>query len=58
VLTLADGSSVDHCELVSAGRGPTETVWVVTDGSDLIVSVADVVDLQPSEPADRRGAAA
>jgi AhpD family alkylhydroperoxidase len=58
VLTLADGSCLDECELVSAGRGPNETVWVVTDGSDLFVSVADVVDVQPSESAGSRGAAA
>lgn len=35
----------DDCQLVSALRARTETVWLFSNGDDLFVSVADVLDV-------------
>ena len=42
-LALADGSRLDDCELVSAGRG-SATLWLFVNGGDVFVSVAEVTD--------------
>ena len=42
-LALADGSRIDDVQLVSAGRPPLETIWVVVSGMDTFLSVAQVV---------------
>lgn len=42
-LALADGSRLDDCELVSAGRG-TATLWLFVNGDDVFVPVTDVTD--------------
>jgi hypothetical protein len=44
-LALADGSRIDDCQLVSAGRGRTGTLWVYTNGCDAFLSAEDIVDL-------------
>jgi hypothetical protein len=44
-LALADGSRIDDCQLVSAGRGHIETLWVFSNGSDTFVPLAAVRDL-------------
>jgi hypothetical protein len=44
-VALADGSRIDDCQLVSAGRRGAKTLWVFTNGRDAFVSVEDVVDL-------------
>ena len=41
---LCDGTRLDDCQLVSAGRG-SATLWLVDAGQDVIVDAADVVDL-------------
>jgi hypothetical protein len=41
---LGDGTRLDDCQLVSAGRGGS-TLWLVDAGEDRFVSVADVIDL-------------
>jgi hypothetical protein len=41
---LCDGTRLDDCQLVSAGRGGS-TLWLVDAGEDRFVSVDDVVDL-------------
>ena len=41
---LGDGTRIDDCQLVSAGRRGA-TLWVVAAGEDRFVSVDDVVDL-------------
>jgi hypothetical protein len=46
---LVDGSCLEDCELVSAGRGAAETVWIVSDNRDMILPLADVVDVRPSD---------
>lgn len=36
-LVLADGTRIDECRLLSAGHPPTNTVWLVSDGADVLV---------------------
>ena len=40
-VALADGSRIDDCQLVSAGRCAA-TLWLFTNGSDLFVALDDV----------------
>ncbi len=44
-VALSNGSRIDDCQLVSAPRARTETVWLFSNGDDLFVSVADVLDV-------------
>lgn len=44
-LALVDGSRIDDCQLVSAPRARAATVWLFSNGDDLFVDVADVVDV-------------
>ncbi len=55
-LALADGSRIDDVQLVSAGRPPLETIWVVVSGMDTFLSVAQVVAAW--EPVSHRNEAA
>ena len=42
-LALADGSRIDDCSLVSAGRGTARTIWVYVHGIDAFLHAADVL---------------
>jgi hypothetical protein len=44
-LAIRGGDRLDDCQLVSAGRGHTRTLWVFANGADTFVSFDDVVDL-------------
>jgi hypothetical protein len=44
-LALADGTRLDECQLVSAGRHGTRTLWIYENGSDRFVALDAVVDL-------------
>ena len=44
-LALADGSRIDDVQLVSAGRGKLQTLWVLAYGMDTFVPLANVVAL-------------
>jgi hypothetical protein len=44
-LAVANGSRIDDCQLVSAGRQNVDSVWVFSNGSDVFVPRADLVDL-------------
>jgi hypothetical protein len=44
-VSLGDGSRLDDCELVSAGRGLNASIWLHDGADDRIVAAADVVDL-------------
>ena len=48
---LHDGTRLDGCQLVSAGRGQVKTCWFVADGDDLFVAYRDVTDLEAGEAA-------
>jgi hypothetical protein len=56
-LALANGSRIDDCSLVSAGRGRVGTLWVFTNGSDAFIPWSDVVDIWEAAPPGRRSAA-
>jgi len=44
-VALRDGTRIDDCQLVSAPRARTETVWLFSNGDDVFVGLADVVDI-------------
>ena len=44
-LSLADGSRIDDCQLVSAGRPGVRTLWVFSNGRDAFLPVEKVIDL-------------
>ena len=44
-LSLADGSRIDDCELVSSGRTRANSFWVFSNGQDTFIAHNDVVDL-------------
>jgi hypothetical protein len=44
-VSLGDGSRLDDCELVSAGRGAAATLWLHDGQDDRMVAASDVVDL-------------
>ena len=41
-VALADGSRLDDCQLVSAGRNGAVSLWLFTNGADVFVALADV----------------
>jgi hypothetical protein len=41
-VALADGSRLEDCRLVSAGRGLAKTVWILTGGMDVFLPLPDV----------------
>lgn len=44
-VALADGTRLDDCELVSAGRGAAASIWLHDGLDDRIVEAADIVDV-------------
>jgi hypothetical protein len=56
-LALADGSRIDDCSLVSAGRGRADTVWVFVNGTDTFIRLVDVVAVWEAVPQRARSAA-
>lgn len=44
-VALADGTRLDDCELVSAGRGAAASIWIHDGLADRIVEAADIVDV-------------
>jgi hypothetical protein len=44
-VALADGSRIDDCQLVSAGRPGVQTMWVFTNGADAFVPLPEVIDV-------------
>jgi hypothetical protein len=61
-VAVADGSRIDDCSLVSAGRGRADTVWVFVNGGDIFIRLADVVAVweaqNPSAEGFQRGRSA
>jgi hypothetical protein len=54
-LALRNGCRIDDCQLVSAGRVSTGTLWLFSNGSDLFVSIDEVLDVWEA-PATTRAA--
>ena len=44
-VALSNGSRIDDCQLVSAGRISTDTLWLFSNGADLFVSIGEVLDV-------------
>jgi hypothetical protein len=44
-LALADGTRLDDCQLVSAGRHGTGTAWLYENGADRFVALDAILDL-------------
>lgn len=56
-VALDDGSRIDDCELVSAGRGPSRTLWIFAQGDDAFIPLTNVVEVWPAAPRRRLQAA-
>jgi hypothetical protein len=54
-VALRNGSRIDDCQLVSAGRVSTGTLWLFSNGADLFVSTDEVFDVWEA-PATTRAA--
>ena len=44
-VALCNGSRIDDCQLVSAPRAGTATLWLFSNGDDIFVSAGDVLDV-------------
>lgn len=56
-VALANGSRIDGCQLVSAGRDRNRSVWLYVNGFDVFVARADIVAMwEAARPAVRRAA--
>ncbi len=44
-VALRNGPRIEDCQLVSAGRATTQTVWLFTNGADVFVPHSDVLDV-------------
>jgi hypothetical protein len=42
-VALRNGARIDDCELVSAGRSSTGTVWLVSNGADVFVRREELI---------------
>ena len=49
-VALADGSRLDDCELVSAGRRGVPSLWLYANGVDTFVALVDVTDVWEAPP--------
>jgi len=44
-VALRSGGRIDDCQLVSAGRSSTATIWLFSNGTDLFVELEDLTDV-------------
>ena len=44
-VALVDGSRLDDCQLVSAGRHGVQSLWLHSNGADVFVTIQDVTDV-------------
>jgi hypothetical protein len=44
-VAFRNGSRIDDCQLVSAGRISTDTLWLFSNGADLFVPIDEVLDV-------------
>ena len=53
-VALADGSRIDDCKLISAGRHGDDRLWLYSNGADTFVSLDEVADLWEVAPSSFR----
>ena len=51
-VALIDGSRLDDCDVVSAGRHGVDSLWLVADGVDRFVALVDVAEVWESPALD------
>jgi hypothetical protein len=51
-VALSDGSRLDDCQLVSAARRGTTTVWLYS-GQDVFIALDQIIDLWEAAPLHR-----
>lgn len=56
-VALTDGSRIDDCQLVSAGRHPFQRLWFFVNGIDAFLAPADIVAVWEEPPSGRPAAA-
>jgi hypothetical protein len=44
-ISVADGSRIDDCQLVSTGCNRTRSVWVFKDGLDVFIPFETITDV-------------
>ena len=44
-VAFRDGTRIDDCNLVSSGRNCVNSLWLFTNGQDVIVALEDVIDV-------------
>jgi hypothetical protein len=44
-LALKDGSRIDDCQLISAGRNGVSSLWLFATGRDIFVALDNVVEM-------------
>ena len=49
-VALSDGSRIDDCQLVSAGRRPFQRLWFFVNGIDAFLSPADILAVWEEPP--------
>ena len=47
-IAFRDGTRIDDCQLVSSGRNRLDNLWLFTNGEDVFVPRADVIDIWQS----------
>ncbi len=55
-LSLADGTRIDECQLVSVAPSGLDTVWVWAGSEDVFLPVRDIRDAWEARPVPWRGA--
>ena len=52
-VALRDGSRIDDCQLISAGRLAAHTLWLFSNGLDVFIPIGLVLDVWEAPVAGR-----
>ena len=53
-VSLADGSRIDDCQLISTARNRRPRLWLYTNGQDLFVALDEIADVWEAAGSLRR----
>jgi hypothetical protein len=56
-VAMSDGSRIDDCQLVSAGRGKLRQLWLFDSSADVFVAFETVIDVWEAAASRRCSAA-